>query len=82
MTHCLNSRRATCWSGRRQRSGEPIHRHPGGRGREFDEPVYYLQGLYGIKLKQSYTGEQLASAGYRLKQATGVSQAADTGGQS
>ena len=38
-----------------------------GTGTEFDEPVYYLQGRYGIKLTNSYTGEELASMGYRLR---------------
>ena len=37
-----------------------------GQGEEFDEPVYYLAGKYGTKLKKSYTGEELASLGYTL----------------
>ena len=37
-----------------------------GKGTEFDEPVYYLSGVYGVKLRNAYTGEELASMGYRL----------------
>ena len=36
------------------------------KGREFDEPVYKLQGLYGVKLKGDYTGEDLAAMGYMV----------------
>jgi len=36
------------------------------KGREFDEPVYFLTGKYGSKLKNAYTGEDLASQGYKL----------------
>lgn len=39
-----------------------------GKGQEFDEPVYYLQGLYGAKLKHAYAGEELAELGYEIKQ--------------
>ena len=39
-----------------------------GRGKEFDEPVYFLSGMYGVKLKRPYTGEILAGMGYRLKE--------------
>ncbi|MCG2661283.1 MAG: hypothetical protein L6437_13685 [Kiritimatiellae bacterium] len=51
-----------------------------GRGNEFDEPVYYLQGMYGVKLKQPYNGEELASLGYRLKEEAVTSQNAGAGG--
>jgi len=38
-----------------------------GKGKEFDEPVYFLTGQYGVKLKNAYTGEELAGLGYSLK---------------
>ena len=38
------------------------------RGSEFDEPVYFLTGQYGVKLSNAYTGEQLAGMGYRLRE--------------
>jgi hypothetical protein len=37
-----------------------------GHGIEFDEPVYYLEGRFGVRLKQAYAGEELAEAGYIL----------------
>jgi len=37
------------------------------RGKEFDEPVYFLTGKYGVKLRNAYTGEELAGMGYELK---------------
>jgi len=53
-----------------------------GKGREFDEPVYYLQGMYGAKLKKAYTGEDLAGIGYRLKEDVSLGQASNAGGAS
>ena len=38
-----------------------------GKGNEFDEPVYYLTGRYGVRLKTAYTIELLAGMGFRLK---------------
>ena len=38
-----------------------------GDGREFDEPVYYLQGMYGVKLKQPYSGDELSNQGFALQ---------------
>ena len=38
-----------------------------GKGKEFDAPVYYLSGMYGVKLKRAYAGEELSALGYRLK---------------
>lgn len=35
-----------------------------GRGIDFDEPVYRLTGKYGVTLKNTYTGEELARMGY------------------
>jgi hypothetical protein len=37
-----------------------------GEGKEFDEPVYFLVGKYGVKLKTAYTIEQLAGMGFKL----------------
>lgn len=42
-----------------------------GRGKEFDEPVYFLIGGYGGKLKKPYTGEELASMGFRVLKRAG-----------
>ena len=42
-----------------------------GKGKEFDEPVYYLRGMYGVKTKRPFALEELASAGYRLKDDAG-----------
>ena len=39
-----------------------------GKGTEFHEPVYFLSGLYGIKLKKAYAGEELSTMGYRIKE--------------
>ena len=39
-----------------------------GKGTEFDEPVYFLSGMYGVKLRKAYTGEELSNLGYRLKE--------------
>ena len=38
------------------------------KGEEFDEPVYYLQGMYGVKLKQAYAGEELAAFGFKVEE--------------
>lgn len=38
-----------------------------GNGKEFDEPVYYLVGMYGVKLTKAYAGEELSMMGYGLK---------------
>ena len=38
-----------------------------GKGAEFDEPVYFLSGMYGVKLTKAYTGEELSTMGYGLK---------------
>jgi len=38
-----------------------------GKGAHFDEPAYYLQGTSGVKLKNPYTGEELAGMGYQLE---------------
>ena len=38
-----------------------------GQGKEFDEPVYFLTGKYGVRLRNAYTGEELAALGYSLK---------------
>lgn len=38
-----------------------------GQGKEFDEPVYFLTGKYGVRLRNAYTGEELANMGYSLK---------------
>ena len=42
-----------------------------GKGRDFEEPVYFLTGSYGAKLKTPYTGEELASMGYKLRRTEG-----------
>ena len=39
-----------------------------GKGQEFDEPIYYLRGLYGVKLKLGYNGEELAEMGYEIRE--------------
>jgi len=39
-----------------------------GKGTEFDEPVYFLSGMYGVKLRKAYTGEELSTLGYGLKE--------------
>ena len=52
-----------------------------GQGKEFDEPVYYLQGLYGVKLKKSYTGEELAGLGYCLKEDISGIRSFEDGGE-
>ncbi|MEK9137384.1 MAG: hypothetical protein AAB393_09695 [Bacteroidota bacterium] len=51
-----------------------------GQGKEFYEPVYYLQGLYGVKIRQPYTGEALAALGYRLKNQAVVVNTTTNGG--
>ena len=51
-----------------------------GEGREMDEPVYYLQGMYGVHLKRPYTGEELAKMGCRLKKNAGEEVTRGTGG--
>jgi hypothetical protein len=37
------------------------------RGKEFDEPVYFLTGKYGVKLKTAYTVEQHAGMGFNAE---------------
>ena len=38
-----------------------------GKGRKFDEPVYFLRGAFGVNLKTAYAGEDLAAMGYRIQ---------------
>jgi len=38
-----------------------------GKGKAFDEPVYFLQGTSGVKMRTPYAGEELAELGYRLQ---------------
>lgn len=52
-----------------------------GQGKEFDEPVYYLQGLYGVKLKKPYTCEELAGLGYHLKEEISGIRSFEDGGE-
>jgi len=35
-------------------------------GDEYDEPIYRLRGMYGVILRNKYTGEQLAGEGWQL----------------
>jgi hypothetical protein len=50
-----------------------------GRGKEFDESVYFLRGPYGGKLKTPYTGEDLATMGFTLaRQSTPSNQPGTT----
>jgi hypothetical protein len=42
------------------------------RGTEFDEPVYRLVGPLGVKLRNWYTGEELARWGYRVEGEEGI----------
>ena len=51
-----------------------------GKGAEFDEPVYYLRGMYGVKIRQPYTGEALAALEYRLRNQTVVVNMTTDGG--
>ena len=41
-----------------------------GRGRDFAEPVYFLSGKYGVKLKNGYTGEELSGLGFQVLERT------------
>jgi len=36
------------------------------KGVEYEEPLYVLSGLYGVRLTNKYTGEDLANQGYEL----------------
>ena len=36
------------------------------KGEDFDEPIYKLEGIYGTRLKNDYTGEDLARMGYMV----------------
>lgn len=34
-------------------------------GRDFFEPVYLFTGAYGVRIREAYTGEELAALGFR-----------------
>ena len=51
-----------------QKTGHTMRVFQVNQGALFEEPVYKLQGMYGVKLKETYTREELAGMGYMLQQ--------------